>query len=249
MSRLGSHLIVSVAFAILALATGAVAEDSLDVVLRVIDLYDAGRISEAEYLALKALDVPGELTPAQRTDLYKVLAFCAAANDDELNGARYFLQALRLTPTLSPDPITWSPKVRRIFDIARTDYVKVAAEEHRFRVAAEAEICRKASLRALYIPGGGQFEKGEPGRGLIYTGLIATTAILLAYAELQMPDARQNYLDATTSRDAARLWKDYRSLSRLRNGAAIGLGISYGAAFLDALWRKPPPGRLPVDGH
>jgi len=215
------------------------ASDSLSVVQRVVQLYEAGRLSEAEFMALKALDDRPDLARYDRFELYRVLAFCAIANDDEVNGARHFIQALRLNPNLSPDPITWSPKVRRVFETARGEFLRITVEETRQRVAAEAEFCRKASLRSLYLPGAGQFDKGQPQRGVVYAAAFGISAVLFIYAEINLPKARDRYRQAQERQVIDREYRTYRNLYRLERIAGSMLIISYSAPFFDALWRAP----------
>ncbi len=213
--------------------------DSLNIVQQVVELYEAGQISEAERIALKAIEAQDGFSRYDKFELYRVLAFCAIANDDETNGIRYFIQALRLNPNLSPDPITWSPKVRRVFEQARAEYLKISTEETRQRVAAEAELCRKASLKSLYLPGLGQYEKEQPLKGAIYGAVFALSAAVFIYAEVNLPKARERYRDAQLWQDINREYKNYRKFYRLERISGAMLVISYTVPFLDALWWKP----------
>jgi hypothetical protein len=217
--------------------------DSISVVQKILSLYDAGKISEAENLALKSLDDEGlHLSRFDRFNLYEVLAFCAIANDDEKNGESHFLKALRLNPNLSPDPITWSPKVRQVYERARATYLKEAESLSRYKVVVEAGICRDASRRSLYLPGSGQFMKGQENRGLVYGILFWGAAATFIYAETKLPSKRDDYHKATTLSGIKSTWNDYRDMYRLAYLSGALLTVSYTVSFFDALWVPPAEG-------
>ncbi len=204
------------------------------------DLYDAGRLSDAEHFALKALDQPDGLSKLERSELYKLLAFCSIANDDEENGRRHFVSALRSNPNLSPDPISWSPKVRRVFDKAREEFLQVVQIEVEKRLSIEADLCRRASYKSLYSPGLGQDMKGQTNRGLIYGALFWGSVALFIYSEAALPKARDDYHSATAPKDVSDRYRHYRSLSHLAVISGGAIVVTYSFTFFDALWSLPP---------
>ena len=219
--------------------------DSADVVKEVIHLYEAGRISEAEYMSLQALDTQENLSRFDRFNLHKVLAFCAIANDDETGGIRQFTKALQLNPAMSSDPMNWSPKVREIFHRAREEYDRQEAITQLYRITTEANLCRKASLKSLYLPGAGQMMKGHKQRsitvGILFTGAVAA----LIYSQVALPSARDRYRQATLPDDIHRYWNDYSNLYHVANISGIVVTGIYVYAFFDALW-SPPSTPLPI---
>lgn len=214
-------------------------EDSLGLVDWVISLYDEGRIAEAEHQALKALDGPKELTGFERYNLYRVLAFCAIANDDEAGGVRYFIATLNHNPELKPDLITWSPKVRKVFNIARSEFDKQQAEKRRMQIAVEADVCRKASIRSLYWPGGGQIKKDKTLKGAIITALFAGSLSSFIYSQSMLPTMRDDYLSATSRSRSVKLYNDYKDMQYTANITGLVTAGIYCYAFFDALWDPP----------
>jgi len=213
--------------------------DSASVIKRVTGLYEAGSIAEAEHLALRALDNPEGLSRFDRFELYRILAFCAVANDDEQGGVRQFVAALRLNPSLSPDLITWSPKVRRVFLEAKKLFEEQVSKEILTRRIREADICRRASLKSLYFPGAGQFYKKSRQKGFVVSTLFWGAAAVLIYSQAVLPTVRDRYKDSSSREEAGERWREYRDIYRLRFISG-GITVSvYAYAFFDALWKRP----------
>jgi hypothetical protein len=209
--------------------------------LQVVELYESGKVVDAEHQALKMLDEMPTLSRSEQAELYRVLAFCAIANDDETNGLRHFISALRLNPNLSADPISWSPKIRRIFDQARTEWTQIARAYVEREVSKEAELCRQATLANIFLPGRGQFRKGHTGKGWLHSTLFWSAAAIWLYAEVSLPAAHKSYQDAVTDSEIRTKYNDYRTLSRVAIGSGMVILSVYSYSFLDALWTKPSP--------
>ncbi len=213
--------------------------DSISVVRRVTELYEKGDISRAENLAFRALDNPSKLTGFDRFELHRILAFCAIANDDEQRGVSQFVAALQLNPFMKPDPITWSPKIRRIFQQAVKEYKQGLTREKLNRRSREADICRSASWRSLYFPGAGQLYKKHKAKGYIVSTLFWGATATFVYSQFALPAAREDYRSSVSSEEAVDRWRDYRDIQHV---AYISGGIAvavYAFAFFDALWKSP----------
>lgn len=210
-----------------------------DLVRQVIFLYESGRLDEAEHLALKTLDTPGELTRTEQSELYLVLAFCAIASDDEENSRRHFISALKFNPNLKPDPIGWSPKVRRVFDRAKADWIQINEATTLREISIEADVCRKATYRSLLLPGSGQAYKGQPTsgwiNGVLFWGGVATSI----YAQSSLPNLRDKYRDAINASEIRNAYRDYQQMSRLAIISTSFTFTIYSYSALDALIRKP----------
>lgn len=208
---------------------------------KVQEYFDDGRLDDAEHYALKLLANPDSLSRYNKFSLHKLLAFIAIANGDEENAIRQFVQALRYNPTLSPDPITWSPKVRRVFDRARAEYNQEMKELRQKSLATEAEKCRSASLKSLYLPGMGQISKRQKTKGITLGILFIGAAATYLYAQSVLPDAREKYERSLLPDDAERYWKEYRNAYYFVNiSGFIALSV-YTYSFFDALWSPPVP--------
>ncbi|MCF7810387.1 hypothetical protein K9N50_05320 [bacterium] len=224
--------------------TGIIIENANEIVEFVIDAYESGDINHAENLALKALDDTSRLSRQDQFTLYKYLAFCAVANDDEAGGIRRFKSALSLKPNVVADPITWSPKVRRVFDRALTEFTKNAETLELNRNAIVAEICRTASFKSLYLPGSGQILKGSKGKGILFGALFWGMAATFVYSQASLPDSKDRYLNATNKVDAMQRWKDYRNMQHIVTISGIATATIYTYIFFDALLFKPNPKKV-----
>ncbi len=210
-----------------------------DLVRQVIFLYESGRLEEAEHLSLKTLDAPGELTRLEQSELYLVLAFCSIANDDEENGRRHFVSTLKFNPNLKPDPIGWSPKVRRVFDRARAEWIQIAQASEQRELSLEAELCRKAVYHSLLLPGSGQIYKDQKISGWVQGALFWGGLATSIYAQTSLPALRDKYRDAIYPDEIQEAYNDYRNMSRLVIVSTSFTVTVYGYSMLDALWRKP----------
>lgn len=208
-----------------------------DVVQQAGALYDDGRLPEAEHIALKALDQPEGLTKLEKAELYKLLAFCSIANDDEENAIRHFISALNNNPNIYPDPIAWSPKVRQVFEQAKRQFAVTLMEVAQRRTSIEAEISRKAALRSLVVPGSGQIYKDQTLKGLIAGGLFWVSLGVFIYAESEYSSARDEYRQATG--DFNKKYDRYRNYSRLAIASGSLALISWNYSFFDALFARP----------
>jgi len=202
-------------------------------------LYESGRIAEAEHLSLKILAESKSLSNDQKFHLYKLLAFCSIANDDEESGKRHFIDALKYNSNMSPDPLTWSPKIRRVFDRARSEYRQQVVLEIQHQSEIEAQIGRRASLKSLYLPGSGQVMKGQQVRGYTLGVLCLCAASAYVYGISSLPAARDRYLDANNEANAEKYWKEYRDVQYFVNLTGILMLAVYGYTFFDALWSHP----------
>jgi len=225
-------------------AVPAFKPDSLTV-LKAAEMYEQGRLGDAEFLARRALDSPNGLSKRDRAQLFQVLAFCAIANDDEDNGKRQFIEALQLNPNLAPDPISWSPKVRRVFDKAREEYAQIIRIKAIESESREADICRRASLQSLYLPGSGQYMKGAGLKGFACGSLFWASVAVFVYTEASLPGARSNYLDATSPGDIRSKYTSYRSLYHTALFSGGAAAVIYTFTFFDALWSDSELAKTP----
>ena len=99
-----------------------------------------------------------------------------------------------------------------------------------------------AALRSLAVPGWGQMHKGDRTRGAALgaawgVGLAGTLG-----AHLARRDARSAYLEAATPEAAADLYPAYNRWQKTRAAFAIGTGVVWAVAVVDALASGAPQG-------
>ena len=206
---------------------------------RAAQFFEEGQIVEAENLAFKTLSKPELLTKNQKFSLYRILAFCAIANDDEEGGERYFKNALMQNPNMSPDPLLWSPKIRRVFDRAKSSFKIIQEDVKKQQLSQEADFCRQASLKSMIIPGYGQLVKGQKVKSFAAGLLFAGVASAFVYELFSYPSARDAYYNATNSADAEAKWKEYRDTQYYVNLSGLLTLTIYSYSFFDALWSAP----------
>ncbi len=211
-------------------------QNSID---RAAQFFEEGRIVEAEHLAFKTLSKPELLSKDQKFNLYRILAFCSIANDDEEGGERYFKSALMQNPNMSPDPLLWSPKIRRVFDRAKSSFNIIQEDIKKQHLSREADFCRRASLKSLIIPGYGQLVKGQKTKSYATGLLFAGAASAFLYELISYPEARDAYFEATNSSDAEATWKEYRDAQYYVNISGLLTLAIYSYSFFDALWAHP----------
>lgn len=205
-------------------------------ILKAFSYYDEGRIAEAENLAYRLLSEESKMNARQKHDLYRLLAFCAIANDDEEAGLRLFVSALRFNPTMTSDMLTWSPKIRRVFENARGVYQSQLEKERRLLLSSDADLGRRSSLRSLYFPGSGQFMKGQPVRGVLLGTLFWSSCSYYLYEWAALPEVRDRYHQAETSFEAHQRWEEYRDHKYMVNISGLVTLAIYSYTYFDALW-------------
>lgn len=173
----------------------------------------------------------------------------ALTGDDAIEARRQFEAALSLRPDLALDPVLVSPKTIDFFDEIRAEVAPTAGEPVRsatIRYVAVPDPRPTAALRSLAVPGWGQIGKGDRTRGIAFAtawgvGLAGTLGSHLARA-----DARRAYLAAGTPEEATALYADYDRWHKARAAFALGTGVVWAAAVVDALATGGPeaPGAL-----
>lgn len=230
------RLVLVLAFAAVPVAAQPV--DPADLVRAMRDAVARLDDATAEARAREALARYEALTPDQLVEVHSTLGILLHARNEAIEARRQFEAALSLRPDLTLDPLLVSPKTVDFFDEIRAEVAPVSGEPTRgsaIRYVRVEDPRPGAALRSLAVPGWGQFEKGDRGRGLAFTtawgvGLVGTLGAHLARA-----DARRAYLDAETPEEATVLYPAYNRWHRARAGFAIGTGVVWAAAVVDAL--------------
>ncbi|MDP8239237.1 MAG: hypothetical protein P9X24_09110 [Candidatus Hatepunaea meridiana] len=217
---------------------------TVEIVKRVTELYEAGNITEAENFGMKALEDPEGLSRLDRSNLYKVLAFCAIANEDDEGSIRRFVEALNLNPLITPNQITWSPKIRRVFALARDVYETQQRKDKLSRRMQIADICRISSRKSLYFPGSGQYYKEHKVKGLIIGAIFWAAAGTHTYSQISIPSTRNHYLKSNNRVEAIDRWKDYQDVYQVAYVSGAIAISAYAYAFFDALWADPAEEKL-----
>jgi len=210
-----------------------------DMIVKAQQLYNAGRIEEAEHIALKIITDDNDLTKYEKYNAHRLLAFCSIAAGNEVAGKKHFIIAISNNPNMIADPLTWSPKIRIVFDSAIAEVNRQKKIEKEWIYASSAQLGRAASLKSLYLPGAGQLMKKQKNKGRALGALTYLSMASYIYGQFYLPKVKDEYLAASTPNQAEARWKDYRNARyTVSITGLIALGI-YGYTFFDALWSEP----------
>ncbi len=197
-------------------------EQTCDTVLTTgIDYYKNGAYTKS----IKALDsILIDCNEDLRAEINKYLAFNYIAIGDEAAAVVHFKKALSLDPNLELDENISSSEEIRVFE------------------AAKKELAHESGGCSCFIPGIGQFMKGEDEKG---RAIIATSSLTLASAIITwaVADSKHNHylsLGPDEIDDIESAYEDYnrwRKTSIIATATFVGIYIY---SILDAtLSRKP----------
>lgn len=210
-----------------------------DMIVRAQQNYNAGKIEKAEHLALKIITDDNDLTKYEKYNAYRLLAFCSIAAGNVEAGKKHFISAIVNNPNMTADPLTWSPKLRIVFDSAVAEVSRQKKIEKEWIYASSAQLGRAASLKSLFLPGAGQLMKNQKQKGLTLGILTYLSMASYVYGQFYLPKVRDDYLAAGTPNQAEARWEEYRNARyTVSITGLIALGI-YSYTFFDALWSDP----------
>ena len=225
-------LVVGLLFGFTVLTMGAD-----DPVKPIRDYFESGDFNQAEFLALKALQHPDNLTSSQVIEVRKLLAFCYVALDDTTSAIGEFIRVLDANPKLTLAPLYISPKIIAVFEEAKRQYrLKPPTKE----ILTPESVRLNAALHSLIIPGWGQIKKGQHSRGYFF---MTTQGIALgSWIGLMVltDNAHDDYLNETHTSRIDDKFDRYQTTLRVRNGVGLFALTVYVASFLDCLYGPEP---------
>lgn len=209
-----------------------------NIVLSIRQAYEEGNIDQAEFLALKALKQPQNLSSQELLEVHKLLAFCYVALDDHESAISEFFDVLDLNPRLTLDPVYVSPKIIEVFETAKVQYQSDVAT--REKPITPQQVRLNASMHSLIVPGWGQIKKGQPTRG--YAFMAAQGITLGAWIGLVFitNDRQDEYQNQTVESKIEDNYQDYKSALRWRNSMGLAALVVYISSFLDTLYGPEP---------
>jgi tetratricopeptide (TPR) repeat protein len=232
---------------VLALTTGLLilfvtdcrAESRVDSLYEIVrEAYDIGDYDGAEYGALKALEHEPQMSERQEAEFRELLGFVYVARGRNDFALKQFFEVLKLVPSRQLDPLTTSPKIIEVFDEARREYVEWMMRPPADRIP-QAELCMAASWRSLVLPGWGQFYKGQKVRGTVFTAAQFLSLATLVVLQIEVNRRHDDYQEQQGI-GAADAYDEYTRVWRARNVVGYFAAGVYLAAYLDALYARPP---------
>lgn len=182
--------------------------------------------------------------PKQLAEIHTLRAFVASEKGDRSQVDVHFLAALQLNPNQKLDTIFFSPALQQHFESMRARLPASEAAGHvetRYVMVSDPRLT--AAWKSLVLPGWGQRFKGENARGNIFTFASVALAGAALTSHFLRTSARDDYFNANELNVAA-AYDRYNKYHLLRNNLALGLGLVWSAAILDALIFKPKPGKI-----
>lgn len=200
------------------------------------DSFEFDKVISAGNTALKS---GRQLTPDELEFLHQYMAL-SFYNTAQLDSARaHFLSLLSLDPNRELDPVNISPKIIDFFNEIKKDYQALAASSPQtaFTKYVFVEDPRPgAAWRSAVIPGWGQFYKRQKTKGYILGGAFWGSLIATGVAWLQEDQARQDYLNSSTSTDIENNYSTYNNWYKTRRTLMITTAVLWAVTVGDAMW-------------
>lgn len=214
---------------------------------KVMGLYSDGRLDDAELKALRLLNSADLTDHGERASLYRVLAYISIARDERDRGFDFFLEALRENPELRLDRTFTSPKILSVFNRALEEYERLGNEESQDDLSHiyEHNLRLDAVRKSLFLPGAGQFHKGQRTRGWVYVGGAALSGVGFLASQGLVIRYSDRYRSAILPEIAEQRYEDYQTVWRARNLFGIALASFWTASVLDALFTESAPDVIP----
>lgn len=206
------------------------------IVARIKILYSNAMYERAELEARRALSTDTTLSPEYRTELEKYLAFSLVAEGRNREAKQHFIEALKLTPDLTLDPVLVSPKIIAVFDEAKGEFKTYQNKASSSSTPPTSGV----SWRVLVYPGWEQYRQGRIIKGITLAALesaLITTTLLL---DMRRRSAREAYLSAVEPPDIESKYASYNRLQKAEiYTAAAAIGVWF-YSQLDAFLVLPP---------
>jgi hypothetical protein len=209
-----------------------------DAVAPIQDAYEEGNFSQAEYLALKALQNIKTLNREETIEIHKLLAFCYVAMDDHHSAISEFMEVLQRNPRQTLDPLYVSPKIIEVFNEAKAQFrLKPATED---QSNTSERMCLNASLHSLLLPGLGQIKKEQPIRGYAFMAAQGITIGAWVGLIFYTNNQRDDYREQTSPSKIEDSYQNYKTALCWRNGMGLAALAVYIGSFLDTLYGPKP---------
>jgi hypothetical protein len=215
--------------------TATAQENTVDPVKEIQRALQHAEYQAAADLADSAIVHFEKYSPAQLAEIHALRGLIAFERNEGAAVDAHFLSALQLAPDHQLDPIFFSPALQGRFELLRAKMPKNETPvrvETRYVMLPDPRL--KAAWKSAILPGWGQRSKGQKSKGQVFTISVAVLAGATIAAHVLRERAEDDYLAATEENVVSR-YDTYNRYHQWRNSLALGLGIVWGAAVLDAL--------------
>lgn len=156
--------------------------------------YEEGDIVNAEYLALRALKNPAQLSSEDILEVHKYLALCYIAHNERQEAVNEFVEVLKINPNFRFKRQLTSPKIMSIFEEAIREFRVYQESRRKLPKDQESLIWIESAKRSLFFPGLGQLHKGQKTKGYALIGAEIASLSALAVFQFSYNEARDDYL-------------------------------------------------------
>lgn len=180
------------------------------------------------------------LSPQNVVEIHQVLGIIAYSEGSFFEAKAQFEAALSLEPNLRLDSLYVSPKIQQFLREVREHAFENNGHTRagvRYLLAPDPR--PHAALRSLLLPGLGQIQKQQHGKGRLMIAAAGAGLLATGVLHLRRESARRNYLSAQTVARAASTYDRYNFFNRARNGAALLTTGVWIYSFFDALTLMP----------
>ncbi|MFQ6114418.1 MAG: tetratricopeptide repeat protein [bacterium] len=206
--------------------------------------YNQLDFTEAEIKAKSALDDYQRFSPAQLTEIHKILALIYYSQNNTAEARQHFENALSLTPDLKLDPLFVSPKILDFFAQIKRDRER-PLEGHS---SAQAEVRYvlvqdrrpSAALRSMILPGWGQLYKGDKTKGKVLISLWSVGLIGSVITHLARENAEDKYVSETNPAKIESRYSTFNTFHKLRNSLLIFSAGVWLYSYVDAIAKERP---------
>lgn len=206
-------------------------------ILQVKILYDQAAFSEALGAAQQLLHAERAYLPEELVFLhhYTALSFY---NTGVLDSARaHFLSLLSIAPQAELDPVEVSPKIIEFFNDIKAERpapLRSAPEPAYTRYIFLEDLRVGAGWRSAFLPGWGQFYKGQKTRGSLLGGAFWGSLIGTGISYLKERTAKDDYRDATAPAAISDAYDRYNRWYKTRRTLSVVTVALWAVTVADA---------------
>ena len=194
----------------------------------------------AATLADSALAHYREYSTLELAEIHSLRALVYFEQAEASSAQAHLALALQPDPNLVLDPIFFPPQMQSMFEKLKPKILTLPSADVPLRYVFTPDRRVGGAWRSLVVPGWGQMYKGEKRRGRIFAiaaGVMAGATLATHFLREQ---AEADYRKAGET-EVGGAYDKFNRYHILRNNLALGLGIVWSAAVLDALIKPPKP--------
>lgn len=207
--------------------------------------YNQLDFTESEIKAKSALHNYQRFSPAQLTEIHKILALIYYSQNKTDEARQHFENALALTPDLKLDPLFVSPKILDFYNQIKEEWklrIKNSSDaktEVRYVLVQDSRPA--AALRSMLLPGWGQLYKGEKTKGRLLVALWGVGVAGSVISHVAREHAQDKYLSETNAAKIESRYNTFNNLHKLRNNLLIFSAGIWVYSYVDSILRERSP--------